>query len=300
MRRKPEVGVEHGLQHLHGVATQRKAVCDKQGHEPNRAGHDVADAVPVDAFKDQAKNHCAPTDEHRRRVKVCHRRPALEPHAENQPGGMYHRRKRDEVVGGLVRPLGKRQPAAAGQQKSDHIKNLTLVKRIEIVESKLCAGLASDPNEVVFFKMLAIGSQLGIEFRGVILRIGRKHRGIGLGRTVELDLPFGFRLGRISDAVKEARAHGLPFSVTACDRGNGSRPKHHAAFVALVNSGIDEHLQQAGELLMLILVVLGTGLVCANSRHAGRENPGHLVQILLEVGRVLGPKALSQALVDHQ
>ena len=77
MRRKPEVGVEHGLQHLHGVATQRKAVCDKQGHEPNRAGHDVTDTVPVDAFKDQAKNHCTPTDEHRRRVQVRHRRPAL-------------------------------------------------------------------------------------------------------------------------------------------------------------------------------------------------------------------------------
>ena len=275
-------------------------MCDKKCHKPDRAGHDIADAVPVDTFKDQSKDHRAPANEHRRGVQVRHRRPALEPHAENQPGRVHHRRKGDEVVGGLVRPLGQRQPAAAGQQKSDHIKNLALVKRIKIVESKLCAGLASDPNEVVFFKMLAIGSQLGIECRGVILRIGRKHRGIGLGRTVELDLPFGFRLGRIGDAVKEARAHGLPFSVTACDRGNGSRPKHHATLVALVNCGIDEHLQQARELLMLILVVLGTGLVCANSRHAGRKNPGHLVQILLEVGRVLGPKALSQALVDHQ
>ena len=45
VRREPEVGVEHGLHHLHRVAASGEVVRDEQRDEADRAGAGRADAV---------------------------------------------------------------------------------------------------------------------------------------------------------------------------------------------------------------------------------------------------------------
>ena len=177
------------MQHLHRVAAQRESAGDEQRDEAHRAGDDVADTVPVDAFQNQPENHRAPANEHRSRVEVGHRRTALKPHAENQPGRVDDCGQGDQIIGGLVRPLGQGQPAAAGHQESQHVKDFALVKRVEVVEGELLASLAEFDGEAVVLEVILILPELVVEGGGVVFGVGGDHAGVGLGCGMELNFP---------------------------------------------------------------------------------------------------------------
>ena len=102
---QPEVGIQHGPHHLHGVPLHGQVVGDDQRGEPRRGRHRGAEALPVHAFQHQSQDHRRPADEHRRGIQVGDRRPALEEDARDQAhrvhqraGGQQRERRRLEHV----------------------------------------------------------------------------------------------------------------------------------------------------------------------------------------------------------
>ena len=85
---EPEVGVEDGDEHLHGVAIKGEVVGDDEGDEADGAGDDGADAVFVNALKEDAEEDGAPADKDGGGVEVGDGWAAFEDHAEDEAGGV--------------------------------------------------------------------------------------------------------------------------------------------------------------------------------------------------------------------
>ena len=107
---------------------------------------------------------------------------------------MNDRRQGDQVIGGLVRPLGQGQPTATGQQEGQHVNDFAFVKRVEIVERKLLSGLADLGGKAIGPEIFAVAVELRVESRSIVFGIGRDHACVGFGCRMKLNLPIA--LGR--------------------------------------------------------------------------------------------------------
>ena len=92
----------------------------------------------------------------------------------------------------------------------------------------------------------------------------------------------------------------MPNCLVSIADGDDARPKHDSALVTFLHAGVKEQVQQAGEFLVLRFIVLRAGVMRASGDHPLGENRLEPVKFGFEVHRVLGPEALTQALINHQ
>ena len=86
-------GIEHGLQHLQGVAASGEVMRDDQRDESNRARAGSAYPIAKNSLEHQAYNYRAPADEDGGRIKIGDGRPFLQIHPRNE-AEMCERRER--------------------------------------------------------------------------------------------------------------------------------------------------------------------------------------------------------------
>ena len=85
VRGQPDVGVQHGAHHFHGVAVHGEMVRDEEGDEAEHRRGRAADAVAVEAFEENAQQDRAPADEDGGGIEIGHGRPPFQIHARDQP-----------------------------------------------------------------------------------------------------------------------------------------------------------------------------------------------------------------------
>ena len=194
MGREPEVGVEDGLQHLEGVAPERKVVGDdERGEAEDRAGGQ-SDGVLPDGFEEQAEPDGAPADEDGGAVEVGDGWSAFEPHAGDERHGMDHEGNGDEREGGTSGPVGEGEPVGRGEQERDGVQGHGFQEGLEIVVGLFAGGLADlgaegagilgelRGDELVERRRLTAAIRLGE--LGVLEHGGMELAGAGLGDEV--------------------------------------------------------------------------------------------------------------------
>ena len=115
VRGEPEIGVEHGTHHFHGVAFQCEVMRDDEGDETDDGRDDEADAVLVEFFQNQTKQHRAPADKDGGGIKIRHGRPAFQHHAINEADGVDDKRQPYEPHGGAAQRFGQIEPRENGE-----------------------------------------------------------------------------------------------------------------------------------------------------------------------------------------
>ena len=134
--REPDVGVEHGLQHLERVAAASEMMRDDQRDKADRAGAGCTDAIAKNSLKDQCHDDRAPADENRGGIKIRDRRAFLQIHPRNQTEGVNRKREQQQIKRGAIEGSIPRQPRAAGEQKRQHVKHHAVGERIDMVEQE--------------------------------------------------------------------------------------------------------------------------------------------------------------------
>ena len=206
VRGQPEVGVQHGAQHLHRIAAQGEVMGDHQRDEAGQRGDDAADADPVDPLQDQPQHHRPPADEDGRGVEVGHRRAAFQHHAEDQAEGVDQPGQDDQVkrrAAQRFRQIGRDregQQRAARQDERAEVDDHRVEEGLDVVEVELGPAL---PELLLELRRepLPVSGHGAVEAVGLVLAVGGGHRGkVRHG---------GMERGRVA-GFEQAGAHGLP------------------------------------------------------------------------------------------
>ena len=143
---EPEVGIEHRLEHHHGVASEGEIVSHDLGGKTNHGGHRQPDGVFPERFKDQPEADRAPSDKNGRAVKIGHRRPTLEPHPSDEPQRVDHEGQLHQMQGRLAAPLGEVEPEPTAEEEGHDVQRGGFRERreaiVELFASRLVQGLA--------------------------------------------------------------------------------------------------------------------------------------------------------------
>ena len=155
--------------------------------KPGKRRHGAAEADGENAFQNDSQNDAAPADENGRRIQIRHRRPAFQPHAKHQAERMddaaeHHQpeRRAPQRLGQFGRQR-ERQQGDDRQQKRRHINDHGLVERLEFIEEKFLHALPGFRHKP-FAEPVAVIVERLIEGGGLVLVVGRGHRGIILHR----------------------------------------------------------------------------------------------------------------------
>ena len=284
---EPEVGVEYGAHHFHGVAAEREVVGNEQGDEASQTRHGAAEADFVNAFQYQTQPAGAPADEDGGGVKVCHRWPAFQHHAVDQPEGVDDKRQRDEIKRGAAQGLGQvrghaiSQQRAAGQDEGEDVNDGRVQEDFDPVEVVLRPALADFLGKLGREPGLVIRHG-AVEIRRIVVRVGFGHlRVIADGRV------NGAALNRAQQARADVEP-GLPIRRRIQGR-NDQRIGH-------VRQGI-ELLREGGKFAQRVLIHRSARLLGAKRRQAGGERG---LVIGNQPGEIMGAgglEAVFQALV---
>src|SRR5439155_25125123 len=116
--RKPNVGVQHGLQHLERVAAACEMMRDDQRDKANRARARRADSVSENSFEYQRDNDRAPADENRGGIKVGDRGTLLQIHPRNETKRVNGKLEQQQIKCRTVEHPTPSEPRKTSQKKA--------------------------------------------------------------------------------------------------------------------------------------------------------------------------------------
>ena len=193
VRGEPEIGVQHGAQHLHRIAAQGEVMGNHQRDEAGQRGDDAADADPVDPLQDQPQHHRPPANEDGRGVEVGHRRAAFQRHAEDQAEGVDQPGQNHQVerrAAQRFRQVGREREGQEGAPRQDEraeVDDHGVEEGLHVVEVELRPALPQLPLEGRR-EPLPVSGHGAVEGFRLVLAVGGGHRGeVGHG---------GMELGR--------------------------------------------------------------------------------------------------------
>src|SRR4030095_12550069 len=117
--------------------TQREMMRDDLGDEATRSGHDDSHTDLENALEEHPQNDDAPSHKNCRGVEMCHRWPAFQEHAEQQPRGVQRKSENQNIETGSANWLGQINPKETTQHQRRHIDHHRLVERLKLVKEKL-------------------------------------------------------------------------------------------------------------------------------------------------------------------
>ena len=85
---QPEIGIQNGAHHFHGVAVQCQVLGNDQSDKPHPCRDHRPNTIFMKFFEDEPENYRSPTDKNRGGIEIGNRGTTLQDNTINEAGGV--------------------------------------------------------------------------------------------------------------------------------------------------------------------------------------------------------------------